>query len=315
MRDPEDIVSKALAAAGEAEAFAFKRDFQATAAGWLDAVRDMAALANSGGGVIFFGLDEHGVPSGADLSALDGVDATAIANEFQKFTGVRPGIQKRALEKAGQRLVAWLVAEADHPIPFIHANANPALGHNSQPGASAPAGPARGSVYFRHGAKSEPAEPADFARFFERKLEQKRKLWTEAIRQVMETPAGKMAVVLYDDEPQPLTAALPEAAPRYVPADPDRTHPYTPKELIATFNERVSDRRINNYDILAVRYHHGLDDREEFIFHIHMASPRYSDQFLEWLIGCHRADPEFFDHARAAYGNMLKRKRRRKRQQ
>lgn len=314
MRDLEDILSTALAAGSEAEAYAFIRGFGLTTQDWVHAVREMAALANSGGGVIVFGLDERGAPNGADLSALLDLEPAAITDRFKKYTGVELGIEKRAPEKAGHRLAALLIPEAEYPIPFTQPGTYPAPAGEQEAGVHQLAAFARGAVCFRHGTKSEPGEQADFVKFFDRRLEQKRNVWLEGIRQVVETPAGKTAVVSYDDEPQPAPSPS-NVKPKYVSTDPDRTHPYTPKELIAAFNARVSDRRITNYDILAIRYHYELTHREEFIFQMHMTSPRYSDQFLEWLIACHRADPAFFNRARQAYGKKLlqSRKKRRRR--
>ena len=311
MRDLEDILSKALAAASEKETFAFKRDFSPTAEGWIGLVKEIAALANSGGGVIVFGVDDRGAPSDAGPGSMLDLDPAAVAEQFQKYTGVKIGVERRAVEKNGQRLAALMVPEADYPIPFVQPGAFSAPAEKREAGIHQLTEFGRGTVYFRHGNKSELAEHADFVKFFDRVLERKRQVWLEGIRQVVEAPAGKTAVVSYDDEPQPL-ASPSSVVPRYVSTDPDKTHPYTPKELITALNARVTDRRITNYDILAVRFHYELSHREEFIFQMHMTSPRYSDQFLEWLIACHRADPEFFDRARAAYAQKLLQSRRRR---
>lgn len=312
MRDLENVLSNALTAGSETEEFEFKREFEPGAKGWVNLVKEMAALANSGGGVIVFGVDDHGVPSGADLAPILDLDSAVITDKFNKYAGINLGVDIRAVEKDGHRLAVLLVPDADYPIPLIRPGTYEADAGEQAHGVQQRTAFAQGTVYFRHGTKCEPAEHADFVKFFDRKLERKKSLWLEGIHQVVEAPPGKTAVVSYDDEPQPLASAA-SVVPKYVSTDPDKTHPYTPKELIAAFNARVTDRRITNYDILAVRYHYELTHREEFIFQMHMTSPRYSDQFLEWLIACHRADPEFFNRARAAYARKLLQSRKKRR--
>ncbi|MDX1513996.1 MAG: hypothetical protein R3174_09665 [Gammaproteobacteria bacterium] len=309
MRDLEETLARALAAAGDGEDFVLGRDPGAAGQDWAEIVRHVAALANSGGGVMLFESPDG--PAGADLTSLPGRDTAEFTRRFRQYTGVDLPLEVRAADKDGRRVTALMIPPAEYPIPVVRSGAGADAGNPGEADSGPPAREA-GVVYFRHDRESAPAEQADFVGFFDRKLEQKRKMWLAAIRQVVNTPAGKTAVVSYDDEPQPLTGAALALPPKYVPADPDRTHPYTPKELIAAFNERVTDRRITNYDVLAIRYHHELDGRDEFIFHIHLTSPRYSDQFLEWLIACHRADPEFFNRAREAYAEKLRKNRKKR---
>lgn len=54
---------------------------------WGEVVKDMVAMANSGGGVIVVGVDDRGLLSGADVSALAQLDPAKITDKVSKYTG------------------------------------------------------------------------------------------------------------------------------------------------------------------------------------------------------------------------------------
>ena len=59
----------------------------------------------------------------------------------------------------------------------------------------------RGAVYFRHGAKSEPATSDDVRQFIERRLEAVRNAWLSGIRKVITAPEDfELARVRETDE-------------------------------------------------------------------------------------------------------------------
>jgi hypothetical protein len=64
----------------------FKQGFNCTDAAWLDLIRHVAAMANSGGGVLFFGIADDGSRIGLSKSLLDVFDPTKIANRIRKFS-------------------------------------------------------------------------------------------------------------------------------------------------------------------------------------------------------------------------------------
>jgi hypothetical protein len=300
--DLEKLLQAALRAREESEYFDFKREFDGSTECWVGFIKDLAAFANSGGGVLLFGLTNDGQPSGADLSLLIALDPAKIADKFRRYAGIQPAsLEKRVVNRNRREIVAILIGASNYPVPFVKPGTYPASAreHVQQRTEFS-----QGTVYFRHGAKSETAEHIDFVKFYERRLDEKRKLWFEGIRQVIEAPEGTVPMVSYGDRAKPATASI--GSTKFVRTDPDRTHPYTPSELLRALNRRISGRRLTNYDILAVRFQHSLDAHEEFVFQIHLSSPRYSDQFAEWILACYEADPAFFDSARESYRRFLR---------
>ena len=60
-----DLISKALAATSESKHIEFKQSFDPNSqANWCEIVKDIVAIAISGGGVMIFGLTSSGEPSG-----------------------------------------------------------------------------------------------------------------------------------------------------------------------------------------------------------------------------------------------------------
>ncbi len=83
-------IDDAVASKGEHDWVDFKREFDpGSAAAWCEIVRDVVAMANSGGGFIVIGLNDDGTPSGADIQATLLVDPAVVADKIRRYTGVQ----------------------------------------------------------------------------------------------------------------------------------------------------------------------------------------------------------------------------------
>ena len=58
---------------------------------WLEILKDIVAMANSGGGVILFGLDGAGSPTGSNIAPLLNYDVSRVGDKLRKYTGVNLG--------------------------------------------------------------------------------------------------------------------------------------------------------------------------------------------------------------------------------
>jgi hypothetical protein len=168
---------------------------------------------------------------------------------------------------------------------------------------------ARGGLYFRHGAKSEPATGEDVRDFIRRQLEATRTQWLANIRQVMHAPDGAEVAVIEtaerDEEGRPTLIRLTTDphAPLYGQVDPDQSHPYRQKEVIREVNVRLGEGTVNAFDVLSVRRVHAISEetRPEFVHVPKFGSPQYSDAFVDWLAAEYQRDPDFFANAKARY--------------
>jgi hypothetical protein len=164
---------------------------------------------------------------------------------------------------------------------------------------------ARGTLYFRHGAASEPGTARDVERFVHREVERQRRAWRANVRKAAAAPADARVLVV-----KPKTPAAPPMTDVRVVDDPDApvigradfdvTHPHRQRDVIRLVNAEI-DRPINQFDLLSVKRVHAVEGQGRFFHKPRFSSPQYSDAFVAWLVDRHRADPAFFEQARAAY--------------
>jgi hypothetical protein len=253
----------------------------------VELVRDLAAMANAGGGVIV-------VTGGAD------VDEEMLHEQLGEYAEPEfEGFELHPITRAGKPATAIVVEGVTNtPLVFVRQGR-----YGSQVAFT------RGGLYFRHGAKSEPATGADVADFIKRQLDATRAQWLSNIRAVMHAPGGAEVAVVEtaerDEEGRPTLIRLTTDphAPLYGQVDPDHSHPYRQKEVIREVNARLDGEGVNAFDVLSVRRVHSITEetRPEFVHVPKFGSPQYSDAFVDWLVGEHQRDKNFFEQAKRAY--------------
>jgi len=268
---------------------------------YVQLVRDITAMANSGGGVVAL----EGVAE-VDEELIHEELARYAEPEFESFT-------VESITRNGRPATAIVVEGAPGgPLVFTR------QGRYRTPDGGDHVAFVRGGLYFRHGAKSEPATGADVRDFITRQLDATRARWLSNIRQVMHAPDGAEVAVVEtaerDEEGRPTLIRLTTDphAPLYGQVDPDHSHPYRQKEVIREVNARLADHTTNAFEVLSVRRVHRITEetRPEFVHVPKFGSPQYSDAFVDWLVAEHNRDPEFFPRAKAAYLATRPRRRR-----
>lgn len=298
---PADIAG-ALAHTAETAQVDFKSAFNPGDKGeLLEVVKDIVAMANSGGGYILFGLKDNGTPSAADLSALAGLDPAKVTDAIYKYTDCQfQNFELRKAVKGEHHITALCVGTTDVPIVFSQTG-NYADGSGKQRNAFL-----GGTVYFRHGAKSEPANTEDLRYFIERRLEAIRSDWLDKIATVVEAPTGSVIQVLRPGslDPSggtPVKLVADASAATTLPVGAiDDGWPHRQKEVVLEFNKVLSGRKtINASHILHVRRAYDIEKRGDFCYTQKHVSPKYSRAFVDWLVQQFNADEEFFEKAKA----------------
>jgi EC042_2821-lke REase len=300
--DASRFLSRAAEARRSSKRVALREGFEARASGdWLELVRDVASLANSGGGVVV-------------LDGVTDIDEERLHEQLASFA--EPEFESFAVEKltrAGRPATAIVVSPAANtPLVFSR------QGRYRGPDGTEHVAFVRGGLYFRHGARSEPATGADVRDFIKRQLDATRSQWLANIRQVMLAPDGAEVAVVEtaerDEEGRPTLIRLTTDphAPLYGQVDPDQSHPYRQKEVIREVNARLDGQSVNAFDVLSVRRVHAITEetRPEFVHVPKFGSPQYSDAFVDWLVAENEQDPEFFARAKAGYLATRQRRRR-----
>jgi hypothetical protein len=295
----------------ETKTIDFKAQFDPSlAADWCELVKDFMAMANSGGGLIVLGVCDDGTVSRADVEPVLTLDPAKITDKVERYTGVHFSDFEIHEAKRKRRRVAVIAVGkvCDAPIAFTRPGTYAVDGDNGKQKTAF----SKGTVYFRHGAKSEPATTADLREFVERRLDEMREMWLGRVRQVIEAPEqARMAIVQSIDDgglPSEIRLTDDPDALVYGKLDPDKTHPFRQKELIEEVNRHLpSGVNVNPHDILSVRRTHGITGatHPRFEYEPRFASPKYSPAFAQWLLAEFKSDPEFFWKAKEIYAGRL----------
>lgn len=296
-------IDDVLRADSELDDLDFKQAFDPDSAGdWLELLKDVVAIANSGGGFIVIGCLNNGHAVGVSDSLLKALDSATTDAKVFTYTGAHlKSVTATAHEKDGKPVVVVRIADAEYPMSFIKVGNYAIDGGKGQKTAFN-----QGNLYFRHCAKSEAAHPDDLRKFVDRKIAQVKEFWLAGIRQVVEAPTDTVVTVvpsevrLSNASDAPSIKITPEIIEKLVKAPMvDHTHPFRQKEVIEEFNKRMVEKvHINTHDLLCVRRAHSIHRDLKYCYNMNWSSPRYSEAFVVWLVQQFTADSQFFVKAR-----------------
>jgi hypothetical protein len=296
------LLEKALAAKRESKSVEFKEKFDTTQnQDWCETIKDIVAVANSGGGCILFGVDNDGSRAEHGVDNLLHLDPADVTNRIGKYAGDQAvDFELTESTRDGFQVFALIVNATATPIVFTKPGT-----YETVPGKQKTAF-SQGTVYFRHGAKSEPANSGDLSAFVSRALETTRKSWLGNIRKVVEAPHGTRVEVLppgiiesSSRTATPIRIVDDPSAPAYRKIDPDTTHPHRLKDVVELVNRRLtSGRRVSSFVVQSIRRAHAIDRKANFFYHSKFASPQYSESFVDWLVENIDRNPEFISQAR-----------------
>jgi len=296
-----DEVAAALGATRVSQRVALWPELKPATPGiWVELAKDVAALANSGGGVIVFGVDRDGSLSGWNPEHLLQVGMARIRRELGAFLGsqldltVAPGRRngrKVATLRVGPRQAAPLVFERDGTYVDKGGREHTVL--------------RRGMVFVRRGGRSGPARTKDLERFAIQEERRIRRDILEHLRQVAKAPTGSEVIVVPPESAAPGTVERfrvvdDPKAPVLARTDFDVTHPFRQKELVEVLNQRAGRPIATAFEIQCVRRVHHTDRRDDFFHRPKFGSPQYSESYVSWLLAQYERDPQFFEKAKAA---------------
>lgn len=186
-----NLRQRALAATRESKQIEFKSEFDPNSPrAWCEIIKDIVAFANSGGGIVVFGLDDSGNPLATDVTAICIIDPADMTNKLSRYIGTAViEVEVCELEKAGHKLAAFVIEAVETPVVFQRHGAY-------ETGAGKPTTVfAVGTVYFRHGGKSEPGTSDDIRKAIENRVNTLRKDWMRGLKTVVQAPRGSQILV------------------------------------------------------------------------------------------------------------------------
>lgn len=303
MADPKKLLERAKSAIRESKHLDFKREFDpASGQAWCEVIKDIVAMANSGGGIIVFGVANDGSNTNFDSASLLACDTADIANRIARYIGNQlVDLDVIEIERNGQARAAFAVSDTGVPIVFTKPGTYD-IGGGQQKTAFG-----QGTIYFRHGSKSEPGNREDLANWRDREISKVRKSWLGGIRKVVQAEATETVTVISaprlpkGGEVVRANLSSDPNAVRVVPGNAEEIWPYRQKDLIREVNKRLARRtQINTHDIFCIKKMFDiLNKRPDFAYRAHhLSPPQYSDAFADWIASEFQKDSSFFEKAR-----------------
>jgi predicted HTH transcriptional regulator len=152
---------------------------------WCEVIKDIVAMANSGGGSIVLGVKDDGTPSGWNPSQLLSVDPAKIVDKIARYTGQQfSDFTVYESQRAGKRVAVMEVQAMAVPMVFVRPGTYD-IGNGKQKTAFG-----AGALYFRHGSKSEPAASEDLKACVQREVDRARKELLGNMRKLAYLPVG-----------------------------------------------------------------------------------------------------------------------------
>jgi hypothetical protein len=307
----DELIKRASDAKRASKHVAMRGAFDAASPAFLvELVKDVAAFANSGGGVIVF---EGPDAAGAGAAPLASADLAAVKRAIRGHTGVDlVGLESTSVSRGGVDLPALVVLAEDAPIVFAKPGTYVANDGTEKTAFAA------GTIYFRHGARSVPGSGADLLAWRDRTVARFRRDWLAGIRKVVRAPAGSMVSVVSPDVADVHLGSVAAGeftgepgAVAIVPRNAEEIWPYRRSELLQRINEKLVGKRLNAHDIQCINWKIHVLDRPDFSYRSHhQASVQYSPAYADWIAEQMRRDPDFLRRARAEYQTAIQNKRR-----
>lgn len=286
---------------------------------WAEIIKDIVAMANSGGGYLLIGVHDDGSLSQCDVSALLAFDLAKVTDKIAKYTNEQFSDLQIIEADRGCTKIAVIVVNGVK-VPMVFTKSGDYTVHDKQKVAFA-----QGTLYFRHGSKSEPANHRDIEKCIEREVERNRKYWLGGIRKVVKAPVesrisvlpavvndvGAVSLNVAESQNAAATVRLTDNpnAPIAFKMDTNKTHPYRLRHVAKIVTERLNGKRVvTTGDIQHVRQAHNIDNSNlNYIFKPNFKglSPQYSESFIDWVVSEYEKDNAFFTKAyNKLYGEL-----------
>jgi schlafen family protein len=291
------LMEKARTTSSESKYVDFKREFDVgSTEAWCNVIKDVVAMANSGGGIVVFGLENDGTSCTLDHTTLLAYDTADITNKILKYTNYQfSEIEIVEVARGGKTHAAFLISPTDIPIVFTKPGEYETADKRKKSAFT------QGTIYFRHGSKSEPGNRDDLAR------------WRE--REIVETGPEETVTVISSSAMSPKYGSIVKAAVtndptavRVAPSNAEEIWPYRQVDVIREVNKRLGEKVINPFDITCLKSNLEIFKKHpEYAYKPHsMTSPQYSDAFVEWLVDQHKKNKNFFKKVREEFGALKK---------
>lgn len=303
----KSLIKRAESALKESKNVDFKTKIDINKKGdWCELIKDIVALANSGGGIILIGVNDSGKKSDFDFKKLLDYDNAKITDKISSYIDIDYSDFELIKIRRPDGFVVGFIAYQTYP-PIIFSKP----GDYSDSTGKQKSAFQKGILYVRRGSRSIPAKSADLIKILEQEISIRRKQWLGNIRKVIQSPSNydvhvvnKNMEVSINEKGTPVRLTTNPDAPEFRITNPDTLCPYNTTKTVDIINEKLRGKwKITNYDILMVRYLFDICDNPDYYYHPTSGSSQYSDKFIEWIIDHFKSDKKFFTKNRKKHRN------------
>jgi hypothetical protein len=298
-------VAKCLAATRESKAIEFKEQFVPTDARQsLEILKDIVAIANSGGGALAIGVTNAGKGCQSDVKPVFEYDHAKYCDVIRKYTGQHfADFEVIEAKKDGHTIAVFLINAPDYPLVFEKPGTY-AVDKNRQETTFS-----RGTVYFRHGAKSEAGTTEDLRRFIEKRVREMQQQLVKGMRRVSEAPRGSELLVaprgsVVTDHGNALAVRITsdKDARDAIQIDKNILFPYRRRELAERLKKEL-DKSLspNTYDLQAINHIYDIAEDEYLSWKPQFSSRQYGEAFVAWIVDKISKNKDFLAETRRKF--------------
>lgn len=221
------------------------------------------------------------------------------------------------IKRSARVYAAFLVSAGDIPIVFTKPGTYEVADRKQKTAFG------QGTIYFRHGSKSEHGNRNDLSKWRDREIAMARKSWMGNIRKVVEADPGESVTVVSTPRVSQKFGSIVQAsitsdpsAIKVAPTNAGEIWPRLTREIIRKFNSQVGGGyKVSTHDMVCLNGALDMFNKHpEFAHKSHAtAAPQYSDAYVDWLLSEYRKDRNFFIKARQEYSAIQSQKRKRQR--
>jgi hypothetical protein len=300
----EKLISRAISAQRESKQIEFKESFNISSdQDWCEVLKDVVAIANSGGGIIIFGKKNNWSITSSISSKLSKLDPATVTDKIYKYTNsIYQDFEIETINTWKRKVVVLVLDNSKIPLVFCKPGTYVVSGNKQKTSFS------QWTIYFRHGAKSEPCSPDDIKEVIDRNVDMIKKSWLGNIRKVVSSPIWSKIQILpseikasTNENATAIRITTEESAPLYRIEDPNSTHPFRGKDILDTLMNQLKID-LNSFHLSCIRKEFKIDkDRPDFFYKSTFGAPQFSKTFLEWCLNQYKKDKKFFEKVRLKY--------------
>jgi hypothetical protein len=301
-------VTKCLAAKRESKAVEFKQRFEPTDAQQaLEVLKDIVAIANSGGGTLAIGINNAGESCGSDVKPVLGHDHAKYCDLIRKYTMQNfADFEVIERKKDDHSVAIFLINPPDTPLVFEKPGTYP-IENNRQHAAFS-----QGTVYFRHGAKSECGTTDDLRKFISQRVREMQDQLVKGLRKVSEAPRGSQLQVVPRgttraglDGALPVRMTLNPDAQGVIAVDRHEIFPYRQKDVMKRLKKVLPiGTAPNTYELQAINKVYKIAAEKDLSWQPDFSSRQYSEAFIEWIVDRISKDKKFLRKTRRRFREM-----------